>query len=256
MAARVYPGREWRDLTPEHHLVRDKIRLLLFAYQVYGRPEHRDAALRAGEFLLAAQMPAPQPGWAQAYDRRMTPIWGRKFEPPAVASWETGGTIEALLELYLTFGDQRYLDAAERAAAWLERVRFADGQWARFYELETDRPLYMTTDYQLTYSADDLPTHYGFIDRFGLPEVLDRFHRIAGAGREAYLAAAESAGREADLDRRAAAVVDLIAAWDGQGRWVDREMIRSARFIEHIELLAGYVAAVRGHEPVGTSLMQ
>jgi hypothetical protein len=31
--------------------------------------------VRAGEFL-AAQMPEPQPGWAQLYDRRLVPIWG------------------------------------------------------------------------------------------------------------------------------------------------------------------------------------
>jgi hypothetical protein len=49
-----------------------------------------------------------------------------------------------------------------------------------------------------------------------------------------------------DLDRRAAAVADLIAAQDHEGRWIDRDMIRSARFIEHVGLLAGYVAAVRG----------
>lgn len=243
-----YPASWPRAFTPpasaeiyvlNDHLVRDAVRVLLLAARVYDRPEYRAGALRAGEFLLAAQLPAPQPGWAQGYDRRLTPIWGRRFEPPALASWETGSTIEALLELHLAFGDRRYLEAAAHAAAWLEQVRFADGRWARFYELETDRPLYMTTDHQLTYVADDLPTHYGFVDRFGLPEVLERFHQVADGGRAA-------AAPPDDLDRRAVAVADLIAAQDPQGRWIDRDMIRSARFIEHVGLLAGYVAAVRG----------
>jgi len=172
------------------HLMRDAIRVLLLADRAYGRPEYRLSAVRAGEFLLAAQMPEPQPGWAQLYDRRLVPIWGRKFEPPALAAWESGSTIEALLELHLALGDPHYLEAARPALAWLERVRLADGQWARFYELETDRPLYTTRDYRLTYADDDLPTHYGFKGTFDLPRALDRYRRIADQGREVYLAAA------------------------------------------------------------------
>jgi hypothetical protein len=57
------------------HLMRDAIRVLLLADRAYGRPEYRLSAVRAGEFL-AAQMPEPQPGWAQLYDRRLVPIWG------------------------------------------------------------------------------------------------------------------------------------------------------------------------------------
>jgi hypothetical protein len=37
----------------------------------------------------------------------MEPMWGRKFEPPAVASWETRRAIDALLNLYLDTGDDR-----------------------------------------------------------------------------------------------------------------------------------------------------
>src|ERR671918_2130059 len=92
-------------------------------------------AIRAGEFLLAAQMPEPQPGWAQLYNRDMEPMWGRKFEPPAIASWETRRAIDALLDLYLYTGKARYREAAGRAAAWLEASQLSDGQWARYYEL-------------------------------------------------------------------------------------------------------------------------
>ena len=44
------------------------------------------AAERAGGFSLLAQMPEPQPAWAQQYDARMQPAWARKFEPPAISS--------------------------------------------------------------------------------------------------------------------------------------------------------------------------
>jgi PelA/Pel-15E family pectate lyase len=228
------------------HLMRNVIRVLLLADRVYGRPEHDAALRRAGEFLLAAQMPDPQPGWAQQYDRDLEPIWGRRFEPPALAAWETGSTIEALIELHLATGDQRYLEAAGRAAHWLERVRLADGRWARFYELETDRPLYMTKDYALTYDAADVPAHYGFVDSFGLPEVLAAYHRLERVGREAYLADAAALPDEAALAALAGAVAEEIAMQDEQGRWIDRDMIRSAAVIEHLGVLSRYVAAVRG----------
>jgi len=43
--------------------------------------------------------------------------------------------------------------------------RVPDGQLARFYELETNKPRDMFQDgdvYSLTYDNSDLPTHYGF----------------------------------------------------------------------------------------------
>ena len=42
-------------------------------------------AERAGDFILAAQMPEPQPAWAQQYDAAMHPAWARKFEPASEA---------------------------------------------------------------------------------------------------------------------------------------------------------------------------
>jgi hypothetical protein len=238
------------------HLIREAVRVLLLADRELGNPAYRASAARAGEFLLAAQMPAPQPAWAQLYDRRLVPIWGRAFEPPALASWESGSSIEALLALYLALGDPRYLDAAGSAVAWLERVRLPDGEWARFYELRSDRPLYMTQDYQLTYEDDDLPTHYGFKGTFGLPEVMATYHSVARQGREGFLAAA---ARPPDRKRIAASlsgeVEKLIAALEPNGRWIDREMIRSEDFIDHVTTLARYVGAVRGQLPSRTDLL-
>ena len=133
------------------NLIGDLIRVFLLAHRLYGKEEYLATAIRAGEFLLAAQMPEPQPGWAQQYNRDMEPMWGRKFEPPAIASWETRRAIDALLDLSLHTGKDRYLEAAGRAAAWLEASQLQDGQWARYYELQTNRPLYMTREYHLTY---------------------------------------------------------------------------------------------------------
>ncbi|HLT01525.1 MAG TPA: hypothetical protein VK001_05070, partial [Geminicoccaceae bacterium] len=98
-AARArYPeswSRTWVEIsdrlffTTNDNALGDLIHLFLLAHRLYGDEAYLATAIRTGEFLLAAQLPEPQPGWAQQYNRDMEPIWGRKFEPPAIASWET-----------------------------------------------------------------------------------------------------------------------------------------------------------------------
>jgi hypothetical protein len=72
------------------------------------------------------------------------------------------------------------------------------------------------------------------------------YHRLERVGREAYLADAAVLPDEAALAALAGAVAEEIAAQDEQGRWIDRDMIRSAAVIEHLGVLSRYVAAVRG----------
>ena len=48
---------------------------MLVAWEVYGEARYRESAERGGEFLIRAQLPDPQPAWAQQYDRRMHPVW-------------------------------------------------------------------------------------------------------------------------------------------------------------------------------------
>jgi hypothetical protein len=226
------------------NLIGDIVRVFLIAHRLYGREEYLATAVRGGEFLLAAQMPEPQPAWAQLYNRDLEPIWGRKFEPPAIASWETRRAIDILLDLHLHTGQERYLEAAGRAAAWLEASQLEDGQWARYYELRTNRPLYMTSDYHLTYDDDDTPRHYGFKDHFDVPRTLARYRDLVrredGAPASA---AADPAVLAAEL---APQVAEVVAALDERGRWLEDDMINSATFIANVDLLARYLAATDG----------
>jgi hypothetical protein len=245
-------SRAWVEITDplfygtNDNLIGDMIRVFLVAHLLYGREEYLATAIRAGEFLLAAQMPEPQPGWAQLYNRDMEPIWGRKFEPPAITSWETRRAVDSLIELHLYTGRERYIDAAGRAAAWLEASQLRDGQWARFYELRTNRPLYMTSDYQLTYEAGDTPRHYGFRARFDVPRTLERYRRLAGGELALVPAALASDSTQALAAELAGQVERIVAALDERGRWLEDDMINSATFIANVDLLARYVAAANG----------
>ena len=75
------------------------IRTMFLASQIYSRPDLAASARAGGDFLVLAQLPEPQPGWAQQYNYDMHPIWARKFEPPAISSLESRYAINALLDL-------------------------------------------------------------------------------------------------------------------------------------------------------------
>ena len=138
---------------------------LLEARRIYGREDCDEGLRRLGDFLILAQMPKPQPGWAQQYNYDMQPIWARKFEPPAVSGRETEEVIGALLKIASHTRDKKYLAPIPDAMKWLKDSLLPDGKLARYYELETNRPLYMFRkgkQYSLTYDDSDLPSHYGW----------------------------------------------------------------------------------------------
>jgi len=64
-------------------LIADVLHTLLRGWSVYKNDRYLAGAVRAGEFLLLAQMPEPQPAWCQQYDKNMQPVWGRAFEVTA-----------------------------------------------------------------------------------------------------------------------------------------------------------------------------
>ena len=161
--SREYPKERYLAYyTFNDNAIADVIETLILAHQIYGDERWRRAAERGGDFIILAQMPDPQPAWAQQYNLAMEPAWARRFEPPAITGGESFGVMRVLLELHLAFGEPRFLEPVPRALDWARGARLPDGRMARFYELKTDRPLYFTTDYALTYSDADLPAHYAF----------------------------------------------------------------------------------------------
>jgi PelA/Pel-15E family pectate lyase len=131
------------------------------------RRDAEEAVARGVEVILRTQIVqdgAPT-GWCAQYDEQtLSPAWARRYEPPSVSGSETVGIVRFLMSLNAP--SPKVMAAIDGAVAWLQKValrdvaleRFtdADGRpderlitkpdaaplWARFYELETNRPIF------------------------------------------------------------------------------------------------------------------
>ncbi len=245
---REFPKRDYQhDYTFNDNTIADVIDTLLDAADVYGDDRYRAAALKGGDFMLLAQMPDPQPAWAQQYDRDMHPVWARKFEPPAVTGGESQGVMRCLIELSRRTGEKRFLEPIPKAIAYLRASELPDGRLARFYELKTNTPIYFTMDYHLTYSSDDMPTHYSFIVGSSLDAI--------GASYEKALKENAPPAKSKPSAPSAERVQEIIDSLDYQGAWVQdgelryhentgvKRVIDCRTFAANVRTLAAYVAA-------------
>ncbi len=248
--ARVWPNEDyWKYYTLNDGMPDSITYTLLTVQDVYRDERSRAALIRFADFLLLAQMPDPQPAWCQQYDYEMHPTWARKFEPPAISVLESEDAIKALLRVYRFTGDRKYLAAVGRALPYLKSCQLADGRMARYYELQTNKPLYMTRPpgvsgrssapgyYTLTYDDTNLPSHYGWkqpteIDslmaEFAMlnrdiepppPSLMPRF-TANGKFEAAELVSPPGPGAKG-FPELEAQVRKIVAALDSKGRWVD-----------------------------------
>jgi PelA/Pel-15E family pectate lyase len=249
--------------------ISDAIKTMVEAYKTYGDERYLNSAKYGGDFIILAQMPEPQPAWAQQYNPDMEPAWARRFEPPAISGGETFGIMRTLLDLYLETGEPRYLEPVPKALGWAEKSLLPDNRMARFYELKTNKPLYFNAPrqysalpesafpdldpYTLIYEDTDLPTHYSFkvagIER--IEAIKSFYNRILDIGRDAILA---QNNIKAEIDPRQ--VREIINNLDKQGRWVEQgrlktrdadnpyveaEIISTRTFIQNMSILSAYV---------------
>ncbi len=226
---------------------------LLELHAVYKDDKYLAALRRLGNFLILAQMPDPQPAWAQQYNLDMQPIWARRFEPPAVTGGESQDVLETLLRIYRVTGDKKYRAPIPRAMAYLKKSQLADGRLARYYELNTNTPLYMSRrgdEYSLTYDDGNLPDHYGWKVESRLAAI-ERDYDLAMKGMP--LAAALSAKPTADVVRKVIAGLDEQSRWPstysgerltGQPKFKPGEQYLSSEvFARNVQTLAAYLAA-------------
>ena len=184
---------------------------LLSAYRVYDDVRYLRSLRRLGDFLILAQMPDPQPAWAQQYNFEMQPSWARKFEPPAIAGRESQDAIRTLMIIYLRTGDDRFLKPIPKALDYLKRSELSDGQLARYYELESNKPLYMTRDYKLTHDDSRIPTHYGWKTESEVDELRRLYDSIDSVTQ------LDSPATDQELEASVRQIIDTL---DGEGRWM------------------------------------
>lgn len=265
---RVWPGsgEYWLRYTLNDNSLATTLEMLFEAGRIYRETgagtnfnalaaQCRTAAEKAGGFLLLAQMPEPQPAWAQQYDFDMHPAWARKFEPPAVSGGESQGILRALLMLARETGDRKYLAPIPTALDYLRRSRLPDGRLARFYELRSNKPLYFTKDYALTHEDGDLPTHYSFKGADNTDAIARDYEKVKQLSAQELKKPAPAAPPQV-TPGLIAEVKAIIAGQDARGRWVEEgrlrgseerrtRVIRSATFVHHVEVLSRYLAATR-----------
>ncbi len=228
---------------------------LIAAFETYQDQKVKDAVLRLGDFLLLAQMPEPQPGWAQQYGYEMHPIWARKFEPPAVSGDETQEVLSTLLIIAEFTDNKKYLAPFPAALKYLRRSQLADGRFARYYELRTNAPLYMERSgdkYVLTHDDSNLPDHYGWKTDSQIDQLTNAYQSAIGD------AASTVKTSEAKRSKQLATnVQQAISELDNAGRWISvssgerlvgqlklpagTRYLSSAVFSERLELLSEYL---------------
>ncbi len=257
-----YPDYDWRTegrikeywdyYTLNDGLAGDVAEALATAYEVYEDDKYSLALERLGGFLVRAHMPEPQPAWAQQYNYQMQPIWARKFEPAAIAGTESQGVIATLMDIAVATRNEELLAPIPRALAYLERSRLPDGRLARYYELESNRPLYMEREggnYQLTYDDSNLPSHYGWKTDSRLDALRARHTSLVSGNGEPVKVRSERSVL-AEVKR----ICDRL---DARGRWlsiaggerlvgqakfpVGEEYISSQRFAKNVTLLSEYL---------------
>lgn len=246
----------------------DVIKTMIEAYKIYSDERYLNAAKRCGDFIILAQMPEPQPAWAQQYNSDMEPAWARRFEPPAISSGETFGIIRTLLYLYLETGEKKFLEPVPKAIRWAENSILKNNMMARFYELKTNKPLYFNAprrysslpepafpeleDYTLIYEDTDLPTHYAFkVSAEPVKILKSDYNEIITKGRDFVLAEQKKSPVIND-----AQVHEVINNLDGEGRWIEKgrmqtgdpanpyvetNIISCSTFIRNLSLLSSYI---------------
>lgn len=221
------------------------VTMLLEAHRIYDRADCYDAAKKTGDFFLLAQMPDPQPGWAQQYNHAMHPVWARKFEPPAVTGGESQAVMRTLMTIYQHTGDRKYIESLPSALAYYRRSLLADGKLGRFYELKTNRPLYFTRDYELTYDDSDMPTHYAFKVSSKLDSIERQLQKLQDTPPQKLRPVFQHVGplkKSATLQKKATAVAALA---DDRGAWVESGTMRHQTQPLPVLDMKAYIANLR-----------
>ncbi len=255
--SRAHPKKNYtKYYTFNDNTIADMIEVMFLAHRIYAEDRFRESGIRAGEFILLAQMPEPQPAWAQQYDMNMYPAWARKFEPPAITGGESQGVIKVLMRLYIHTGDRKFLEPIPRAISYLRSSELPGKKLARFYELKTNKPLYFNLDYELTYKSDNMPTHYAFIVGSNLDSLEGQYRHLLRLDSQKLKSLRYPEKRPRLTPFLQSKAKSAINSLDARGAWVTQGKIRTGRssyqktpvietrtFMKNLNALADFISA-------------
>jgi len=232
--------------------INDCIKVLLKAHGTFKEDALLISAASGGDFIIFSQRAGPQAGWAQQYSHDMEPARARSFEPPGLCSAVTARNITTLVDLFLYTKDERFLAPIPAAIAWLEESKIGKNQWARLYELETNRPIYGDKDGKIHYDYNEISEErkrgYAWQAEFGIASAIGYYNEVKKIGAAEYLARSSSpinpAQRVQKADQLGQEVKAIIASLDEKGRWIDDGKIYSSTFVRNVNLLCDYLELV------------
>jgi PelA/Pel-15E family pectate lyase len=232
---------------------------LLLAWKLTGSEAAKKAALRAADFLVLAQMPDPQPAWAQQYDAEMQPCWSRAFEPTSICGRESQAVMWALLHLVEATGEKKYLDTLPKACAYLDKSLLPNGKIARFYELQTNKPLYFERGkggkgFELTYDGSNASSNYGW-EWPSETKAIMAAHDALKAGKKPVYPKAEL--ERWSLPPTDAEVDTILSEMNSEGAWIEKDgtmrnaeakkvqppggVIHSDTFVQNVRALSSWL---------------
>jgi PelA/Pel-15E family pectate lyase len=147
------------------------------------RVRSEQAVLRGIECILKTQVivEGKRTVWAAQHDERtLAPAPARKFEPVSLTGYESVGIVKFLIGIDRP--SEQVIEAVEAAVAWFEKTKItgiryvekpdaskihgfdrvvvkdanAGPLWARFYEIGTNRPIFIGRDSRVKYDVSEI----------------------------------------------------------------------------------------------------
>lgn len=270
--------------TMNDNSMRDIIDVLVEAWEKLGNEAYLKAALRGMDFMILAQGPEEQAGWAEQYDVNLKPAWARTHEPSGYMPRQSEQCINQLMDFYLMTGDRRYLKPIPPANRWMERSSFKDlgnGRFelARYYEAGTNKPVFQIKTgrvneegyglYEYTDNPDKVVAGGWTFTTVDIGRMERRYDRISaltpGEAIAEYKALKDRKPAAQDVDPKE--VQELLNSMDKRGAWlyevkvydmsitmesedprVPRKVISTPHFITNMNILARYIGYVRSKD--------
>jgi len=154
-----------------------------YSFVDVSRREHAKKAVKKGvDAILKMQITRNDKlmGWCAQYDEEtLEPAWARSYEPPSIGGAISVGVTRFLMSIEAP--TEEIIVAVDGAVQWFKCaaiygyrfeefedeegnedkriVRDPDGPplWARFYEIETNRPIFMNRDSEIYYKLSKIP---------------------------------------------------------------------------------------------------